>query len=57
VEDALFTGGPGTSDKTITARWTGSLDLSGEARGEGPSLVIESIGQLTVMPIDGVQAK
>lgn len=48
VEDALFIAGPGTSDKTVTARWTGSLDLTGEARGEAPSLVVESIGELNV---------
>jgi hypothetical protein len=57
VEDALFTAGPGTSDKTITARWTGFLDLSGEARGEEPSLVVESIGELNVTPIDGVPGR
>lgn len=57
VEDALFTGGPGTSDKTITARWTGSLDLSGETRGEAPSLFVESIDELNVTPIDGVPGR
>lgn len=57
VEDALFTGGPGTSDKTITARWTGILDLSGEVRGESPSLIIDSISELTVTPIEENSAR
>jgi FlaG/FlaF family flagellin (archaellin) len=57
VEDALFTGGPGTSDKTITARWTGMLDLSGEVRGESPSLIIDSISELRVTPTEENSAK
>jgi hypothetical protein len=47
LNDALYSGGPGTSDKVIEARWTGRLDLSEVV----PRLIVESIDKVTVTPI------
>jgi hypothetical protein len=48
LNDALYSGGPGTSDKVVEARWTGHLNLSEAV----PRLVVESIDEVTVTPID-----
>jgi hypothetical protein len=47
LNDALYSGGPGTSDKVIEARWTGRLDLSEVV----PRLIVESLDKVTVTPI------
>jgi hypothetical protein len=49
LNDALYSGGPGTSDKIVEARWTGHLNLSETV----PRLVVESIDDVTVTPIGG----
>jgi hypothetical protein len=53
LNDALYSGGPGTSDKVVEARWTGHLNLSKSV----PRMVVESIDDVTVAPIEAIPAR